>query len=80
MMYWTDWVQRASRTAIAKIERAHMDGTNREVLVDTNVNWPNGLSIDYRNNKLYWCDAFTDRIERIDLETLAREVSYFVVS
>ena len=35
-MYWTDW------GATPKIERASLDGTQREVLVDTGLTWPNG--------------------------------------
>ncbi|KAA8588336.1 hypothetical protein FQN60_001530 [Etheostoma spectabile] len=31
--------------------------------------WPNGISIDSEENTLYWCDARTDKIERINLET-----------
>jgi len=53
--------------ASAKVERAYMNGSNRDVLVDTNLQWPNGLSIDLATNTLYWCDAFTDRIQKLDL-------------
>ena len=44
-----------------------MNGDHREVLVDQNLQWPNGLSIDLATNTLYWCDAFTDRIQKLDL-------------
>ena len=65
-MFWTDWVQRPSYTS-SKIERANMDGSDREVWVSTDLQWPNGLSIDYTANRLYWCDAYVDRIESIDI-------------
>ena len=29
--------------------------------------WPNGLTIDYGNRRLYWADAKLDRIETSDL-------------
>ncbi|XP_052130857.1 prolow-density lipoprotein receptor-related protein 1 isoform X2 [Frankliniella occidentalis] len=62
-MYWSDWA--TVLTQKGKIERAGMDGKNREPIVINNVHWPNGLSIDYHGKWLYWCDAYIDRIERI---------------
>lgn len=53
-MYWTDWGD------AAKIERAGMDGSARRVLFDTTnaeIAWPNGLTIDYYSETLYWVDA-----------------------
>jgi len=39
MMYWTDWgIQ-------AKIERASLDGEDRQLLINKDVIWPNGLTI-----------------------------------
>lgn len=56
-VYWTDW------GSPAKIERASMDGSGREVLHDTDLRWPNALTIDYDSRLLYWVDAYYDRIE-----------------
>lgn len=56
-MYWTDWGE------IPKIERAALDGSDRAVLVNTSLGWPNGLALDYAENKIYWGDAKTDKIE-----------------
>ena len=56
-MYWTDWGQPA------KIEEASMDGSSRRVLHDTDLGWPNGLTIDYDTQTLYWADAQLDKIE-----------------
>ena len=67
-MFWTDWVQTPSALN-ANIERANMDGSGRRQLVNKHLLWPNGLSIDYTNNRLYWCDAYTDRIGSIDIDT-----------
>ena len=64
-MYWTDWVQNLSE--ISKIERSYLDGRNRSSLVSTDILWVNGLSLDYTNDILYWCDAYYDRIESISL-------------
>ena len=30
-----------------------MDGSNRKVLVDSDLKWPNGLTIDYQSQTLY---------------------------
>ncbi|KAJ8282634.1 hypothetical protein COCON_G00051530 [Conger conger] len=62
-MFWTQWGQTSC------IGRAHLDGSEQVVLVNSGIAWPNGISIDYEENKLYWCDARTDKIERINLET-----------
>ena len=67
-MYWTDWGR------LPRIERAHMNGENRHDLVNTTIQWPNGLTLDHVYNKLYWADAREDNIEVIDLATLERKV------
>ena len=35
---------------------------------------PNGLTIDYLNRTLYWCDARLDRIESLDLRYMTRKI------
>lgn len=72
LMFWTDWVSSTSQKG--KIEQAWMDGTNRKSLIESHLQWPNGLSIDYVEKKLYWCDAFLDKIERAGLDGSNREV------
>ena len=44
-----------------------MDGQHREVLVSQKLIWPNGLTIDYILDRLYWVDARRDVIESVDL-------------
>ena len=61
-MYWTDWGKHP------KIERAALDGSDRTILVNDSVAWPNGLTIDYLFRKIYWADAKLDKIEVMDLE------------
>ncbi|XP_032128025.1 low-density lipoprotein receptor-related protein 1B-like [Sapajus apella] len=51
------------------IGKTRLNGSEKVVLVNMEIAWPNGISTDYEENKLYWCDACTDKIERIDLET-----------
>ncbi|KAI4544121.1 hypothetical protein MG293_004387 [Ovis ammon polii] len=67
-MYWTDWGTNA------KIETATMGGYSRRSLVDRGLVWPNGLTMDYEQNLLYWADANLEKIERMDLERYLREV------
>ncbi|TSL89901.1 Low-density lipoprotein receptor-related protein 1B [Bagarius yarrelli] len=52
-----------------KISRSRLDGSQRTVLVNSELIWPSGIALDYQENKLYWCDARTQRIERIDLDS-----------
>ena len=60
-MYWSDWGSRP------KLERAKLDGTKREILINTSIAWPNGLVLDHQQRKLYWADAKLDKIESCDL-------------
>ena len=39
-----------------------MDGTGRRLLADSNVHWPNGLTLDYPTRYVYWADAQLDII------------------
>ena len=40
-----------------------MDGSNRKILFQKPiVQWPNGLTIDFVANRLYWIDAKKDTI------------------
>lgn len=57
LVFWTDWGPNP------KIERAEMDGTNRMSIVTESVFWPNGLTLDYTSNQLYWADAKHNVIE-----------------
>lgn len=45
-LFWTDWGN------IAKIERSHLDGSERKVLINTDLGWPNGLTLDYDTRRL----------------------------
>lgn len=50
-----------------------MDGTNFTILINgTSINWPNGLSIDFDQNKVYWADAKIDKVESMNLDGTGR--------
>lgn len=61
-MFWTDWGD------YPKIERASMDGNpdSRVILVDNSIIWPNGLTLDYENQMLYWVEANFQEINVVD--------------
>ncbi|OXB73785.1 UNVERIFIED_CONTAM: hypothetical protein H355_010331 [Colinus virginianus] len=61
-MYFTNMKERAP-----KIERAALDGTEREVLFTTGLIRPVALVIDNKLGKLFWVDADLKRIESCDL-------------
>lgn len=67
-LYWTDW---GDHSLIGKIG---MDGGNRSVIVDTKITWPNGLTLDYINGRIYWADAREDYIEFASLDGSNRHI------
>uniref|UniRef100_A0A8D1CWI3 Low-density lipoprotein receptor-related protein 2 n=1 Tax=Sus scrofa TaxID=9823 RepID=A0A8D1CWI3_PIG len=67
-MYWTDW------STNAQIERATMAGNFRNSIVNRDLVWPNGLTLDYKENLLYWADASLQKIERSSVTGTGREV------
>ena len=69
-MFWTDWGSNA------RIERATMHGENRRTIVASDLTWPNGITVDFTGNKIYWTDAGKDRIEVADFDGRSRMVSF----
>nr|XP_046260892.1 low-density lipoprotein receptor-related protein 2a isoform X2 [Scatophagus argus] len=69
-VYWTDWGNKAF------IGRVGMDGTNKTTIITTKIEWPNGITIDYTNDKLYWSDAHLSYIEYSDLDGHHRHTVY----
>ena len=65
-MYWSDWGEEA------RIECAGMDGSNRTILHNTNLIWPNGITIDYVNQRIYWIDASLDTVEYSNVDGTGR--------
>ncbi|XP_075213619.1 low-density lipoprotein receptor-related protein 4-like [Lycorma delicatula] len=62
LVFWTDWGPNP------KIERVEMDGRNRLSIITEAVFWPNGLTLDYTANRLYWADAKHHVIESSKLD------------
>ena len=49
-----------------------MDGSLRLILANTSLFWPNGLTLDYAAERIYWADAKHHVIESSSLEGLQR--------
>ncbi|XP_039278794.1 low-density lipoprotein receptor-related protein 6 [Nilaparvata lugens] len=65
LMFWTDWGE------VPKIERASMDGdpsTRKVIVVNDNIFWPNGLTVDFENKRLFWLDGRLLFIEVMDYD------------
>lgn len=44
------------------------DPTTRRIIVTENIFWPNGLTIDYDKNQIYWLDAKLKFIDVMDFD------------
>ena len=67
-LYWTD-VGR-----VPSIMRSSLAGSDLKSIVTTDIRWPNGLTIDFDDDMLYWADAFYNQIERSNLDGNYRQV------
>ncbi|KFD53736.1 hypothetical protein M513_05441 [Trichuris suis] len=76
LLFWTDWADLSETEAgrTAKIEKSLLNGDERTALISTQIRWPNGLTIDYKEGWLYWCDAFLDRVEKVRFDGRQRTV------
>lgn len=74
-MFWCGWHPSAgiSDDGTGSIGFAWMDGTNKGSLA-TDLRFPSSLTIDHDEQRLYWMDLATDRIERIDFDGKNRDV------
>ncbi len=68
-IFWTDWNRKNP-----KIERSNMDGTNRKVIVHTDLGVPNGIYFDQKRQEICWCDAKTQRIECVEKDGSNRRI------
>ena len=50
-LYWSSW------GGSPMIERSGMDGSHRQVLVKSQIKWPNGIVLDHAEKRLYWIDG-----------------------
>lgn len=66
LMFWTD---NGGRDKAGKVERAAMDGTGRQSLVQRSDVWrPLGITLDYTEDKVYWLEDSRWILWKMDLD------------
>uniref|UniRef100_T1IZM8 Sortilin-related receptor n=1 Tax=Strigamia maritima TaxID=126957 RepID=T1IZM8_STRMM len=74
LLFWTDW---GSQNPC--ISRSYMDGHNvQQLITKPHVFWPNGITIDYHTDKIYWVDAKLDYVAMADLD--GKNMKYLIQS
>ncbi|CAF1581398.1 unnamed protein product, partial [Rotaria sordida] len=73
LLFWSDVGYYPS------IRRSTLTGRQVTYIVTTNIRWPNGLTIDFDDDRIYWADAWFDRIERAEFDGTNRQVILTVV-
>uniref|UniRef100_X1Z8P5 EGF-like domain-containing protein n=2 Tax=Capitella teleta TaxID=283909 RepID=X1Z8P5_CAPTE len=61
-LFWTVW------GLTPYIGRIGMDGQHRTKIITTKLGWPNGLTVDYITDRIWWADAHLDYIEYADMD------------
>ncbi|KAL3851784.1 hypothetical protein ACJMK2_015493 [Sinanodonta woodiana] len=56
------------RNSYSYIGMASMDGSNQSVLLNINNGWNSELTIDYKNDYLYWIDVWNNGIQSCKLD------------
>ena len=68
LMFWSVWNNiEGGTTQSGTILWSWMDGTNIQTVVNTELQWPNGLVFDSPASTLYWCDTFLNKVESIHI-------------
>ena len=68
MLFYTDW------SIHPFIASAGMDGTHEKRIIETNIYWPNGVVVDYETKRIFWTDAYLNRVESSDYNGKARSL------
>lgn len=72
-LYWTSNPEQVRENGVGKIQRADFDGSNIETLV-TGIDFPKGIALDILNGKMYWHDAFPNKIKYANLDGSSVEI------
>ena len=67
-MFWSDI------GLVPKIEVANLNGSDRQVLVGSELFWPTGLAIDTVTDRLYWCGMKENEVETVFINGTDRRV------
>ncbi|XP_055684209.1 low-density lipoprotein receptor-related protein 4 [Lutzomyia longipalpis] len=68
LLFWSDF------GSIPRIERAEMNGERRVKIVESKIGWPNALSVDEVEKRIYWTDAQYNTIESADFDGNYRNI------
>ncbi len=75
-MYWSAWSDEGNLED-GQIVRTSMDGrmsTSTVLFDNSQVVWPNGLTLDYQTQTLYWVDAQADTVSKSRADGTNRQV------
>ena len=64
-MYWIDWLD---QTGSAVIEKASMDGQNRQTVINSSLSRPYDLTLDLATDTLYFIDGYLDVISAVNTD------------
>ncbi|XP_023233438.1 sortilin-related receptor-like [Centruroides sculpturatus] len=65
-LFLTDWSDKTP-----KIARSYLDGSHFVTLINSSVvAWPNGITIDYQQERIFWADSKKDYIASSDFDGL----------
>ena len=67
-MFWTAYASGGT----AKIKRSFMDGSERQTIVSSFLSQPNGITVDYISERIYWSDSALDKIEYCNYDGTGR--------
>ncbi|XP_066460327.1 very low-density lipoprotein receptor isoform X3 [Eleutherodactylus coqui] len=67
-VYWSDWGEPA------RIEKAGMNGIDRQPLVQTDIQRPSGIVLDLVKSRLYWLDLKLHQLCSVDLNGQDRRI------
>lgn len=73
-MYWTN-----AKRPTATIERSNLDGTDREVILSSNLFMPSGIVVDQETKRIFWADmgeGIYFSIESADLDGQNRKLLF----
>ncbi|UYV74687.1 LRP4 [Cordylochernes scorpioides] len=68
-MVWTDL---GNASVTPRLERAAMDGSDRRILLESNLTWPCGLSL--QDGRVFWADNKRDVLESCNMDGGERQV------
>lgn len=69
-MFWSDWGAKPS------LKSSGLDGKESKTIMSTNLSWPNGLSLDLSEQKLYVLDALTATVSSCNYDGSNRKLVF----